>query len=216
MTASTRSTDSSRAPDIAAASAGNGRGLARAGGLTKGAIVGGTAVAALVAALVGLAFDLWPTLRPDPRTQLGADVRVRAIERNVSLGEFMRRKLGSEGAYRRWRARFVRENGAAGLAFQGEMVYVWLSVRGYKGRDVTLNWSVYDARTKARVRAPVETERRQSLASLEAPTDEFVAEQWIEPVYAPSRYFVRIEIRDGATLLAIADSEPFEGLRPPY
>ncbi len=189
--------------------------LVRARALTRGVVVATTAGVALLAALLGLAFDLWPTLRPDPRTELSADVRVLAIERKVSLDEFMRRTSGSQAAYRRQRAAYVRENGsAAGLAFHGELAYVQLAVRGFKGRDVTVKWSVYDARSKTRVRAAPESERLRALASLDAPSDQFVAELWIEPVYA-GRYFVRIEVRDGRTLLAIADSTPFTGLRRP-
>lgn len=188
--------------------------LSRARRLTKGAVVGATALAALVAALIGLAFDVWPSLRPDPRTQLGASVRVLALDRKVTLNEHMRRTSASEADYRRRHAEYVRDNGsAAGLAFEGELVYAQLAVRGFKGRHVTVDWSVYDARSKVRVIAPRERAQRTTLASLDAPTDEFIALLWIRAVKAPRRYFVRVEVNSGRTLLAMADSRPFAGLR---
>jgi hypothetical protein len=53
-----------------------------------------------------------------------------------------------------------------------------------------------------------------TVASLTA-TDEFVAQLWIEPADAPIRCFVRVEVRDGGTVLAMADSTPFASLPQP-
>ena len=174
-----------------------------------------TSVVALIAAFIGLGFDLWPTLRPDPRTDVGADLTIVAVERNVTLRDWMRRSSGSPEEYRRRRAEYVREaEGVGAMAFPGELAYVEVSVRGFKRRGVILNWAVYNARASERTTVESSMEQGQHTSvGLDAPKDEFVAELWIEPVFGRRLYFVRAEAREpDGTLLAIADSKPFRGL----
>ena len=182
-----------------------------------GVVAGLTALVALVVALAGLVFDFVPSLRPDPRTQSGADLAVVAVERNVTLGEWMRRTSASPEAYARRRAAYMREGGsAAGLRLPGELAYVDVAVRGFKRRGVVLSWALYDARTQERTGAEGSTAHQATQVRLGAPTDEFVAELWIEPRFDARRYFVRTEAREpDGTLLAVADSEPFRGLELP-
>jgi hypothetical protein len=173
-----------------------------------------TAVVALVSGVVALTFDLWPSLRPDPRTDVGATASVLAVERNVKLGEWMRRVSQTDADLRRRQRKYFASGGSRdGLLIPGQLAYVRASVRGFKRRDVTLRWSIYDARTKEREREDSWDRANRSGLALGAPRDESVAEIWLQPVVGARTYFVRIEIRDDdGVLLAIADSKPFRGL----
>ena len=188
----------------------------RLAALPKTTVVAATAVIALIAAVVGLVFDLWPELKPDPRTQVGADLAVIAVERNVTLGEWLERSSGSAEEFARRRADYLDDGGSeAGLRIPGELAFVKVSVRGFKRRGISVRWAVYDAATQERVAglAGRPEGREATEVDLEAPTDEFVAELWLGPVPGPRRYFVRVEAREGGgTLLAVADSDPFRGL----
>ncbi len=192
-------------------------GRRRLGDLSKETIATATAAVALVAASVGLLFDLWPTLKPDPGTHIGAEMSVSAVERNVTYGAWLRRSSGTEQNYQARLAQYLHEaESDRGLRIRGELAYVKVRVWGFKRRSVTLHWSVYNARTQQRTSLEGTIEQgQQSGVRLDAPTDEFVAEMWIPPARGKSSYFVRIEAREAdGTLLAIADSSPFVGLAP--
>jgi hypothetical protein len=173
-----------------------------------------TAAVALVSSVVALTFELWPSLRPDPRSELGATASVLAVERNVTLGEWMQRVSRTDADLRRRRKSYIASGGSrGGLLIPGQLAYVRTSVRGFKRRDVTLRWSIYDARTQERRREDSWDRANRSGLALGAPRDESVAEIWLPAVVGARKYFVRIEVRDGdGALLAIADSEPFRGL----
>jgi hypothetical protein len=185
--------------------------------VSKATIATATAMVALTAAAVGLIFDLWPGLSPEPGTHRGAELSVLAVERNVSYGEWLRRSSGTEQIYKtRLRQQLRGAESDAGLRIPGELAYVKVSIFGFKHGSVTLRPSVYYASSQERKPLGGQLEQGgQSLVHLNAPIDEFVAEIWIPPVRGAGRYFVRIEARDtSGTLLAVADSSPFLGLSP--
>lgn len=170
-----------------------------------------TAVVALATSALGLVFDLWPSLRPDPRTEVGADTGVLAVDRYVSRDEFLRRRFVAQADYvRARRAEIAAAGGAGGLRLRGELAYVRVDLHGFKGRRVLLLYSIYDARSRSRVR-PAKAESRWTG---DAPDDRFIAELWLRPVTGVKRrYLVRVELRDpSGTLLSVADSAPFAGL----
>jgi hypothetical protein len=172
-----------------------------------------TAAVALATSLLGLVFDLWPALRPDPRTEVGADTSVLAVDRYVSRGEYLRRRFVAPADYARARrAEITAAGGAGGLKIHGELAYVRVDLHGFKGRRVLMLYSIYDARAHSRIgEAKIE-----SRWTGDAPDDRFIAEVWLQPVTAlKRRYFVRVEVRDPhGVLLSVADSAPFAGLDP--
>jgi hypothetical protein len=171
-----------------------------------------TAVIALLSGGIGLVFDLRPGLRPDPRTERSSDAKILAVDRYVSRLEYLRRRHLQASAFvqAQARERALAGGQSAGLRIKGELLYVQVALHGFKGDHVMLARSVYDIASKRRI-FPART---QSMWSGDAPTDQWIAEVWLEPVVGPHRrFFARIEIRDDdGVLLAMTDSAPFRGL----
>ena len=175
-----------------------------------------TALLALASGGVALFFQLRPDFAPDPRTHLGAAATVFAVDRNVSLGQFLARRkaIVSPQELRSERSAYLTEAGASSgqdakalFAFPGEDIFVQLNVEGFKSRSVAMLASMYDAKTRRRLReldtVPVFSER------LSSPSDRSVVEFWLPaPPVTTRSYFVRIEVyhRGDGVLLAIADS----------
>ena len=173
-----------------------------------------TAALALISGAIGLVFDLWPQLRPDPRTQRSSTERIVAVDRYVSRLDYLHRRYPDPKAFRSARAHelALAAGQTAGLRIEGELVYVEVALHGFKGSRVTLERSVYDNANRERT-IPAQ---RESLWTGDAPSDQWIAEMWLAPVIGPKRkFFVRAEIRDDrGVLLAMADSAPFRGLDP--
>lgn len=171
-----------------------------------------TAGVALLSGGIGLVFDLWPGLRPDPHTERSSSERIVAVDRYVSRLDYLRRRYPDPRAFQRAKAHelSLAAGQSAGLKIKGELVYIQVAIHGFKGGHVTLQRSVYDEVSRQRV-VPARTE---SLWTGAAPSDQWIAEMWLGPVVGPRRkFFVRAEIRDDqGVLLAIADSRPFSGL----
>lgn len=172
-----------------------------------------TAVVALVGSLVTVLFTLVPSLKPDPREQIGAAISVFAVDANVTLADWAHR------AYPDWRAEYklifnTPTPAPDLLAVLGDVVYVRTQVDGYKHRSVTLQWSVYDAAHHTPdggridygklVSAPpipplkIDSPNRSSVQLLFVP---LVGELVDTP-----RTFVRVELDDPQGVLAITDT----------
>jgi hypothetical protein len=179
-----------------------------------------TALVALVASAVALAFDLWPGLKPDPRENFRADVGVFSVDRGVTLDDYLRRTTFSRADYRQARAKHLSAAGVPEgdpstrglLTLAGEVVYVASTLQGFKRRSVTLRWSLYDARTRTRLNGPSFSGVSAAQVEVEAPTDRTLQEIWLPPPPGRGPYFVRVALYDDRdVLLAVADSEPFVG-----
>jgi hypothetical protein len=179
-----------------------------------------TAMVALAASVVALTFDLWPGLKPDPREKFRADVTVFAVDRGVTLDEYLHRTTFSRADYRQARAKQLHAAGvptgdpsARGLLIlSGEVVYVASTVEGFKRRSVTLRWSLYNARTRMRLSGSSFSGVSAAKVDLEAPTDRTLQEIWLPPPPGRGPYFVRVALYDRRdVLLAVADSRPFLG-----
>jgi hypothetical protein len=172
-----------------------------------------TAAVTLASGVFGLFFDLWPSARPDPRAQVGADVAIVAIDRYVTRDEYLKRRYATPALYDKARkAEVALAGGTGGLTIPGQLAYVRVQLHGMKGSRVSLLYSLYDARSQTRIKDATE----QSHWSGDAPDDRFIAEVWLQPVIGPQRdYSVRVEVRDTqGVLLGFADSRPFKGLDP--
>lgn len=177
-----------------------------------------TAVIALFSGGLALLFQLRPDIIPDPRTHLGASTSVFAVDADVTLGAFLKRRhaIVSADEYRREKAGYLKQaraaygGGPANKIFRtpGEDVFVRLLVEGFKARSIAMLASMYDARTRRRIpqvdAVPVFAER------LDSPSDRSVVEFWLAaPPVSTRSYFVRIEVyhRNDGVLLAVADSQ---------
>jgi hypothetical protein len=183
-----------------------------------------TAVVALVSSGIGLVFDLFPDLRPDPRTTRAATLRVATMERGVTVGDWLQRISSSPKDLRRRRDEVLRGVGLkAGdplsraardqLKAPGSVFFVDTTIQGLKRSSVTLRWSVYDARTRGRTTRRNLHDVPALGIRLETPADRSVVQVWTPYVTRRGPWFLRFELRTGdGTSLAVADSRRFHGL----
>jgi hypothetical protein len=153
-----------------------------------------TAVA-VIASVVALAFSAWPALRPDPRDALAARLHVETVEPAVTLDEYLQRTdLHLDAAT------------PSALRTRGHVVYLHVQIEGRKHADLELHQVLYRASTRGRIRDQGPT--RDGFFRADTPND-----QWIYEVFVPDppydfAVFVRLELFDGRSLLAIANTPP--------
>jgi hypothetical protein len=180
----------------------------RLSGLAWTALV---AIVALTSSLITLIFELWPGLRPDPRTTLGADVSVFAIDPGVTYGAYLQRLSFSPSDFDGRLAAACGQSRRCGrLKLRGEEVYVRTIVDGFKRRSISMRLSLYNAATHTRVQGASDVDVANE--RLSSPSDRAVVPVWlICPPDASGRYFVRVELyhRGDDVLLAVGDSTPF-------
>jgi hypothetical protein len=181
----------------------------RLGRFTWTAIV---AVIAMASSLTALTYELFPGIKPDPRTSLGANVSVFAVEPGLSQDQYLQRLASSDndlGKLERDACKGAARCGA--LDLPGEQVYVQTDVEGFKRKDVLMRASLYNARTRVREQNLTQIVARESLQS---PSDRAVVPIWMPcPDDNSNAYFVRIELfhQGDHVLLAVNDSKPFPG-----
>lgn len=190
------------------------RGESRRDGLSAAAAV--TLVGAILAAFISgtnLTFELWPSLKPDPKEKVGANLEVLEIDTNVRYDEYAARpgKTVSTNP----------GNGEIGNVYLGNVFYLRAQIEGFKRESLRLVWFTYD--TNDHRRAPEEEARSDRIFEPDAPIETQVAQVWVKQ---PGRldkdgfweidddeegeYFVRFELYSGHVLLAFEDSQKFE------
>jgi len=181
------------------------------------------ALLALASSTVAIVFELWPGLKPDPRTTLGAEVSIFAVDPGVTEGDFLRRTTLSAVDFERRKTAWLRASCGDQattkacrrvLQIPGEEVYVRTTVEGFKRRSIALRVSIYDAVTHQRERGVSDVDVTR--LRLQAPTDTAVVPIWVLcPQDRTRTYFVRVELYHSGddVLLAVADSKPFRPRR---
>jgi hypothetical protein len=190
------------------------------------AIVGVVAtVGGLLASYVGVWWDFHPEDRPDPRSEINADLRFFATERHVGLDDYLHRVKRDPKEYAKLRSDHLS---AAGLnpehpsgvyekdylSSPGTVFFVRVTIQGFKGRVVGLRWSIYSAETDRRMsRRSLQNQSAGRILDLASPSSHQVIELWVPEFPGRARYFMRLELvdRDG-TSLAIADSDDFASI----
>jgi hypothetical protein len=172
-----------------------------------------TSLAALVSAVVVLGFTLWPSAKPDPGIERGADLEVLEVERYVTVAEWLRRLSSSQADFEARRREYEKDDHATNVT--GVLAYVHVSARGFKRSELKIRWSVYKHPAREPLTRRIWNEVADTKIEAETPLDDIVLEQWIAAVSGPKRYFIRFEVRNGdGALLDVADSKPFPGLLP--
>jgi hypothetical protein len=183
-----------------------------------------TAGIALVAAASGQVFQFFPGLRPDPRERTGADLAVFAVEPAVTVDDWLQRTSGFPEDLRRRRDEYIRRSAgtlkitsadrATYLDRRGYVLYVRMTVEGFKRRDVVMRWSMYDNATRRRIHEI--TFKEAGRMGLDAPTDRSVVELWAPPAPGHDKVFLRIALasNNDGTMLAVTDSPAFSGEVP--
>ena len=173
------------------------------------AIVACVALASSVAALV---FELWPGLRPDPRTRLGADVAVFTVDPNVTFEDHLGRISFTKAQLNERLEKACKSAKSCGLLkLHGDEVYVRTTVEGFKRRSISMRIALYSATSRTRVEGASDVD--VATEKLSSPSDRAVVPVWTPcPPAEGKRYFVRVELyhRGDDLLLAVADSKPFK------
>jgi hypothetical protein len=195
--------------DMAETGAGAPRKRLHLGRLGWTALVAGVA---MTSSLLGLAFDIHPSWRPDPGTNLGATISIFDVEPRVTYAEYAQRLATSDKDKLRLEAVACGHEPPCGLLNSyGEVVYVQTDVQGFKRKHVSMRASLYRAGDRAIVPGstrPVADER------LDSPSDRAVVPIWLGcPNGGSHPFFVRVQLynKGDHVLLAIADSKPFKG-----
>ena len=169
-----------------------------------------TALIALVAATVGLLFQLVPSLKPDPRERVGAAVEIFAVERGVRIGDWLRDAFPKDVAAATKRVLGTTTPEPSELTVEGTVVYVRAEVDGYKHRSVALRARLYIWRSQQRVPTNFAAPYRESSGvTIDSPNRRSVQLLFVSDLRAePEPEFLRVELVDSSSgaILAIADS----------
>jgi hypothetical protein len=183
-----------------------------------------TALLALASGTIGLVFDLWPELRPDPRTTRAAEVSVVAVERAVPFDDWLHRVAPSSKVYAARRRSYLRRAFAKmptpspaevrqALGVKGQLIYVRTHIDGFKRRSLRLRWSMYRVAGQRRLATQGLANATGASVVGAAPSDTSVALIWTPSVVVRGALFARFEVVDDAgAVLAVADSQHFPGL----
>lgn len=144
-------------------------------------------------ALISFIFLVNPAWRPDPRERQIADLEVSAVDPGIPWGAYATRVSQSPGD----------EDSAC---TPGNVVYLKVSLQGFKHRDATLKYVTLDARDHTRVGSS-----SASRLKGEVTADQGVSVQWVRwpDRRGVVRYIVRFELFSDGDLLAIAETDPF-------
>jgi hypothetical protein len=173
-----------------------------------------TALLALVAGAIGLAFDLKPEWRPDPRTAQAASLETLTVDPEVTWDEWLNRRGGT-----------TQELDPCQLRVPGNLVYLGVELQGFKRRSVRYRFSTYDDRTRARLEGVLRSvssgNRPVSTLVGEAPTDRWISTVWVAWPFRDGDFFVRFELfeeRSGGeeTILGFADTPKFTADKQRY
>jgi hypothetical protein len=149
-------------------------------------------------ATVALIFTMWPGLKPDPADRLAAEMTAVTVDPKVTFAQFLR-YLGKR----------PDADAKAASRFPGAVVYVRIQVHGRKHRNLDLYYSLYRAGSKTRYSAPEVNRAKASYFSADTPDDQWIAQVFVPNPPAFDKVFVRLELYDHDSMLAVADSPRF-------
>jgi len=159
-----------------------------------------TAVVTLVGALlaagisgVNLVYQVWPSLKPDPKATVGATIESLTIDKNVTAEDFLIRP-----------GTLLPDGVPPGR--NGNVFYIRASIEGFKRSDVQLRWYTYDANIPARLPGLRSNDRETPVFQPQAPVDAQIAQVWVPTPKQARPIFVRFELWAGTVLLAYVDS----------
>ena len=183
-----------------------------------------TVLLGLLASFLGVWWDFHPESRPDPRQTISADLAFFTTEPHVTLDDYLRRVGVDAKHYEALRASYLTAAGLdperprgldqrSYLRSRGTVFFIRADMQGFKGRKLDLRWSVYRARTRHRLHDPgLQDQRAGRILDLDAPTTRQIAQLWVVDLPGRGPYFLRVELFDGRTSLAVADSAAFPGV----
>jgi hypothetical protein len=151
-------------------------------------------------AAVGFVFLVDPALRPDPRERQEASLAAVAVDQGITFRGYAER-VGEASAPQ------AQDEGAC---VPGSVVYLQISLVGFKDRETRLRELTFDANTDKRVNGLVNRFGQALRIRSDVPSDQSVSPQWVQWPFANGSYFIRFELSRGDNLLAVADTETFK------
>jgi hypothetical protein len=141
---------------------------------------GASAVVAFVAAVLGVIFVLWPSLKPEaPSPTRGVELTHLTLERPVTFGAYLKRINQAAGGLE-----------PAVLKQRGALAAFHFTIEGYKNSRLPLEWQLVDARTGERLDG-----NRDLSIKPEVPTDSGNWRLWVPlPKGRPRRLFITIQL----------------------
>lgn len=161
-----------------------------------------TLVGAILAAAISftnLVFQLWPSLKPDPKAKVGSKIETLAFDINVTCKNYLLR------GGRRCHADAKPRDG-------GNVFYIRAETEGFKRETVRLRWFTYNADNNTRLPGLRSSADAEQIFRLQAPIDTQIGQVWVPTPADAGNYFVRFELYSEDILLAIVDSKPYESL----
>ncbi len=158
------------------------------------------AAVSTIATIAGLVLVFAPGLKPDaPAPEKGAAFSDVTVDKNVSLGDYLRRIDGSLSGYTDQQ-----------LRRRGAIVAFHVTITGHKGEDLPLRWGVYSADDGAQV-----YREKATTLTPEAAVDEASSQVWTPLPRGRGPYYVLLQLFEEDDLVTInqARSSTFPGLR---
>jgi len=151
-------------------------------------------------AVVGFVFLVDPALRPDPRDRQEASLAAVAVDPGITFRGYAER-IGAASDPQ------ALDEGAC---VPGSVVYLQISLVGFKDRETRLRYLTFDATTHKRVNGLVNRFGQALRIRSDVPSDQSVSPQWAQWPLGNGKYFLRFELSHGKSLLAVADTKPFK------
>jgi hypothetical protein len=161
-----------------------------------------TLVGAILAAAISganLIFELWPSLKPDPKAKVGGKIENLTFDVNVTCKSYLAR--GGRRCHTGSKPKDV-----------GNVFYIRAETEGFKRETVRLKWFTYDANNDTRLAGLRSSAEAEQLFRLQAPIDTQIAQVWVPTPADAGNYFVRFELYSRDILLAIVDSKAYESI----
>jgi hypothetical protein len=167
-------------------------------GVAATVTLAGAVLAAAISATT-LVFDLWPSLKPDPKAKVGATLQSLTRDINVSRSDYL--------------ARVGRVAGDGQEPDElGNVYYIRAEIEGFKRSTLRLKWFTYNADNQTRLPGLRNNDREEPVFKPQAPINTQIAEVWVPTPSQAGEYFVRFELYSENVLLAFVDSKPFSSL----
>lgn len=163
---------------------------------------------ALVAGGVGLLFEVFPALRPDPRDRVGGTIEVFSVESGVPRSSWLQDAFPKDVDGATKRILGLDDPSPSELALPGTVVYLKVEVDGYKRREIAIRARLYNARTQRRVPNFPTNYADAGGIQIDAPNRRTVQQLFLPDLRGEQPAFLRIELVDpeSGTPIAITDS----------
>jgi hypothetical protein len=180
--------------------------------LTVAAIAG---VVSLTSQSLALVYVIRPGLKPDPGQEQVGDIKIVAIERGVSLGQYAQRVNNSEVPKNIGIASGLpisAEQERIRQCLPGNVYFIQQNLKGFKDRSTSIVLYTYRVRTRLRLRGALAAVSGGSPAinlRHSRTTDQSLVPIWAQWPYRTGHFFIRFELFHKTSFLSLKDTPKF-------